>query len=455
MRLPVASGPIHGGITPPPSKSITHRALIAAALCGGETRVVNPLEADDTCLTATALERLGARVRREEAAWTVTGFPAGRPAPDPDGLSGESGHGQPDRDTRAHRDGVLSGTAGIRPDEETVRLELGNSGTSLRLLLPVAALGDRPVILDGVERLRQRPVGPLAVALRALGAGVEFRSAPGYPPVRVRGPLAGGGTALDAGQSSQFLSGLLMAAPRTAAGIKVRVTALSSRPYVDLTVAVLASFGVEVSQPDRDTYHVLPQEPVGPGECRVEGDASAAAFLLAAGVVTGGRVRVEGVGSASIQGDRLFLDLLARMGCGTESGPDWMAASGPPTRGLAADLNDSPDLVPPLAAVALFAPGPTRITGIGHLRLKESDRIAALAAETAKLGADVQEGDDHIAFHPARLHAARVASHGDHRIAMAMAVAGLAIGALELDDPACVAKSYPGFFRDLELLIST
>jgi 3-phosphoshikimate 1-carboxyvinyltransferase len=321
-------------------------------------------------------------------------------------------------------------------------------------LLPVAALGDRPVILCGSERLRQRPVGPLAEALGALGAGVEFLSTPGNPPVRVQGPLAGGKTALDAGQSSQFLSGLLMAAPRTAAGIQVHVTALSSRPYVDLTAAVLAAFGVEVRQPAPDIYSVAPGQPVSPREFRVEADASAAAFLLAAGVVTGGRVRVEGVGSASVQGDRVFLDLLARMGCATASGPDWMAATGVPRRGLEADLNETPDLVPPLAAVALFAPGPTRIMGIGHLRLKESDRIAALAAESAKLGADVEEGPDFIAFRPAPLHAARVAPHGDHRIAMAMAVAGLGIGGLELDDPGCVAKSYPGFFKDLDRLIA-
>jgi 3-phosphoshikimate 1-carboxyvinyltransferase len=234
----------------------------------------------------------------------------------------------------------------------------------------------------------------------------------------------------------------------------VHVTALSSRPYVDLTMAVLDSFGVQVKRPAAYIYSVRPGAPVSPGRFRVEADASAAAFLLAAGVVTGGRARVEGVGSASIQGDRVFLDLLARMGCTTESGSDWMAAAGPPTRGLTADLNETPDLVPPLAAVALFAPGPTRITGIGHLRLKESDRIAALAAETAKLGADVEEGEDFIAFRPATLNTARVGSHGDHRIAMAMAVAGLGIGGLELAEPACVAKSYPGFFRDLERLLA-
>jgi 3-phosphoshikimate 1-carboxyvinyltransferase len=442
VRLPRATRPVRGKISPPPSKSITHRALIAAALCPGQTRIENPLDAEDSRLTAAALGRLGAGIRYEESCWTVDGFPGGRPGELPAaGRAGESAGGS-----------RIPAQAG--DDVSPLRLELGNSGTSLRLLLPVAALGSSPAILDGVERLRRRPVGPLVDSLRPLGANVDYLAAEGCPPVRVQGPLNGGETILDASQSSQYLSGLLMAGPRMAAGVRVRVTALSSEPYVELTRAVLARFGVPVERSETDRFRVAPGEPVSPGRFRVEADASGAAFLLAAGVVTGGRVCVRGVGADSLQGDRVFLDYLARMGCRTESGPDWLAAGGLPVRGVEADLNATPDLVPPLAAVALFAPGPSRLTGIGHLRLKESDRIAALAAETAKLGARVEQGADFLALTPSSLTGAEVSAHGDHRIAMALAIVGLVVEGLELDDPDCVAKSYPGFFDDLSRLLS-
>ncbi|MFQ5718930.1 MAG: 3-phosphoshikimate 1-carboxyvinyltransferase [Acidobacteriota bacterium] len=421
MKLLTAPRPIDAVITPPPSKSLTHRALIAAALAPGRTRLANPLDAEDTRLTASALARLGAGVRRSSTAWwEIEGWPDGRPPPG----------GPP-----------------------LVRLQLGNSGTSLRLLMPVAALGTRSTLFDGRPRLRRRPVGPLAAALRSRGVQVDEQGRPGCPPVIVTGPLTGGALAIDAAASSQFVSGLLLAGPRAGGPVHVDVLCLSSRPYVDLTRDVMASFGVQVRPDDRGRFEISPATYRSPGTYRVEADASAAAFLLAAGAATGGRVRVTGVGQDSPQGDRRFLDQLAAMGCSTTAGPDWMEVSGPLRHGLTADLNDTPDLVPPRAAVALLAPTPSRRAGIAHLRHKESDRLAALAAEAARLGGAVEAGPDFLAIDPAPLHGAEVAAHDDHRIAMAMAIVALRVPGMSLDDPDCVGKSYPGFFDDLARMI--
>ncbi|MCZ6599460.1 MAG: 3-phosphoshikimate 1-carboxyvinyltransferase, partial [Acidobacteria bacterium] len=445
MLLRRATGPIRGRVTPPPSKSITHRALLAAALGHGTTVIENPLDAQDTRLTAAALSALGAPVSRAEGAWTVTGFRRGagglRPAADLDRAAGTG--------TVARADG----------GSDPVTLDLGNSGTSLRFLLPLAALLDRPVVLDGSARLRQRPLGAQAAALRALGAQVDELGEPGCPPVRVRGPIRSGRVTVDAGGSSQIVSGLLLAGAALRGGLMVTASALSSRPYVDLTLAVMNDFGLAVDVMARDTWSVAGgcHTENSPRRYRVEADASAAAFLLAAGVVSGGRVLVEGVGTASPQGDVAFLDLLARMGCEVTATPSTLAAAGPPTSGITADLNATPDLVPPLAAVALLAPGPSRLTGIGHLRVKESDRLAALAREFSRLGGHVTTRKDELLITPLPLSGAAVSAHGDHRIAMALAIAALRVpgtgpgdlemSAVDLDDPACVGKSYPDFFR--------
>jgi len=436
MLLPRSTGPIRGKVTPPPSKSITHRALVAAALSPGTTVIENPLEAEDTRLTAAALTALGASVTYAGGAWTVTGP-------------------------------VARSDVGSDP----VTLDLGNSGTSLRLLLPVAALLGRPVILDGSARLRQRPLGSQVAALRALGARVTELGAPGCPPVRVCGPLRGGEVEVDAGASSQIVSGLLLAGTGLSSPLMVRATALSSRPYVDLTVAVMEEFGYRVEGLGNAAWKIGPAAQGGAGkhagpDCpdpfhyRVEADASAAAFLLAVGVVTGGRVQVEGVGTASRQGDVAFVDFLARMGCEVEATSSTLAATGKPTAGLTADLNATPDLVPPLAAVALLAPTPSRLTGIGHLRVKESDRLAALASEFTRLGGDVRAEENELLITPAPLAGGKVAAHGDHRIAMALAIAALTVpgespglSGVDLDDPDCIGKSYPGFFRDLAMLL--
>jgi 3-phosphoshikimate 1-carboxyvinyltransferase len=259
---------------------------------------------------------------------------------------------------------------------------------------------------------------------------------------------------MEAGESSQGVSGLLLAGAR-AGGIEILVRSLSSRPYVVLTREVAAAFGMEIDEPSAGRFVAQGRPPRPPASFRVEADASAAAFLLGAAAITSGRVRVQGVSPGSPQGDAACLALLESMGCVTRSGPDWMEASGPLRSGIEADFNATPDLVPPFAAVALYAPSSSRLTGIAHLRLKESDRIAALAAEATRLGARVETGEGELVFHPAPLTGTAVLAHGDHRIAMAMAIVALRLAGMSLDDPACVAKSYPGFFGDLERLIAS
>ena len=442
MLLSRAAGPIKATVTPSPSKSITHRALVAASLRGGTTLIQNPLTAEDTRLTAAALTALGAPVEMGDQTWTVTGFKAGRPVPLPGLVPGASD----------------PNSAGSGRSALPIHLDVGNSGTSLRLLLPLAALGRVPVVLDGSSRLRRRPIGPQVAALRALGAQVDELGDAGCPPVRVCGPIHGGEVQVDAGASSQVVSGLLMAGAGLQDRLMVKALGLSSRPYVDLTSSVLGQFGFQVDEPGENAWSTRPAgHSTGPAlfTYQVEPDASAAAFLLAAGVVTGGQVAISGLGTLSRQGDIAFLDDLACMGCRVAGNARSLLAGGRPTSGIQADLNATPDLVPPLAAVALLAPGPTRLTGIGHLRGKESDRLAALAGEFGRLGGNVTAGPDYLEILPAPLHSAAVSAHDDHRIAMALAIVALCVDGVDLDDPACVGKSYPGFFQDLDRLINS
>jgi len=512
MLLRRATGPIQATITPPPSKSITHRALVAAALRGGTTVIQDPLDAEDTRLTAAALTALGAPVDFSPQVWTVTGSRQGRPGGGGGGTSAGSGGvpaaGRGSRGAGGPMNSASSQDAGpgdSEPDQTgsrsvsaaPIRLNLGNSGTSLRLLLPLAALGDVPVVLDGSPRLRRRPLGAQIAALRVMGARVDELGEPGCPPVRICGPLRGGEVEVDATASSQVVSGLLLAGAGLDDRLTVRALGLSSRPYVDLTAAVMADFGFRVDERQENIWTVQPGQagmglsgggPARPGQAgegpsrhgqpgggqtsqgqtgeewtgagrspftyKVEPDASAAAFLMAAGVVTGGRVEIAGVGTRSLQGDIAFLDDLACMGCKVAANARSLVAGGRPTSGIRADLNATPDLVPALAAVALLAPGPSRLTGIGHLRGKESDRLAALAEEFSRLGGQVTAGSDYLEIIPAPLHGAAVSAHDDHRIAMALAIVGLCVDGVDLDDPACVGKSYPDFFRDLDRIMA-
>ncbi len=409
-----------GELVVPPSKSVTNRLCNLALVAWQPVTLVRPLRADDTARFFAVLRRLGFRVEEgpEEVALTPPPAPPAR-----------------------------------------ARFDCGESGTLLRLLIAALATLEGVYEVDGAPRLRERPVGPLVAALAALGVRIDYLGTPGYPPLRIAGgTLAGGRVSVDAGSSSQFLSALLMAATRAAAPVEIEVPALVSGPYVELTLDLLARQGGRIERLAADRYAVTPG-PLAGGRLEVEGDYSAAAYPAAAAALTGGRVRLHGLRRDSRQGDRELLDLLARMGAGVRWGEGWVEVSGGELRGLAADAGQIPDQVPTLAALAPFCSGESRFTGAAHLRLKESDRIAAMASELRRAGAEATELPDGIAVTGRWAESAppetpvEIATWGDHRIAMAMALVGLRRPGLRIANPGVVAKSYPGFWDDLGRLI--
>ncbi len=412
--------PLHGDITPPGSKSITNRALPLAALCARRPITLTGwLLSDDTRVMIEALRTLG------------YGFwPNGR------GLE-------------VYRDVGAPALPHCSAD-----LSVGNSGTTMRFLTALVALGRGTFRLDGVPRMRERPIADLLDALKALG--VEAHGVDGFPPVTVEGGgWRGGDVPVRGGASSQFLSGLLMAAPFAPAATTLRVEGpLVSRPYIDMTLAMLRQFGLRVEEPSPNVFHVpAPQEGSLPGDAyAIEPDASAASYFLAAPAIAGGRVTVRGLGMGSLQGDVRFIDALEAMGCHVERHPGHLAVEGRPLRGIDIDMNAISDTVMTLAAVALFADGPTTIRNVAHVRHKETDRLAALAAELRRLGAGVDERPDGLTIHPRPLHGAVIETYDDHRMAMSLALVGLRVPGVVIKNPGCVAKTYPGFFTDLESL---
>ena len=421
---PVPAGRVvRGRLAPPPSKSLTHRYLVLALLAGRPLALIDPLDAKDTRLLLAALEALGWRVERRPG--EVVLEPPGATAP------------------------------------RSAAIDCGNAGTMLRLLIGALATVPGTWRLDGTPRLRERPVGPLVAALRDLGAEIAWEGRPGYPPLTVRGGrLPGGRTRLDAGESSQYLSALLIAAHAAAAPVTIEVAALASAPYVEITLAALARFGGGAERPAPDRFHVSPDALAGPTRLRVEGDFSAACYPAAAAALTGGRVTLEGLDADSPQGDRGFLELLERMGARVTWSEGGVTVEGTgELRAVDADLGAMPDQVPTLAALAPFARGTTRIRGVPHLRLKESDRLAAMAAELGRLGATVEERPDGLVI-PGRWADAEppafpvtVDPHDDHRIAMSLVLTALRRPGVSIARPEVVAKSYPGFWRDLTNLV--
>jgi 3-phosphoshikimate 1-carboxyvinyltransferase len=416
---------VRGRLWVPSSKSLTHRYLNLALLSGVPLVLERPLLAEDTRLFLAALARCGWRV--EERPEEVRLEPGERP-----------------------------------PDE--VEIFCGNAGTMLRLLVATLTVLPGRWRLDGVPRLRERPVGPLIAALRRLGAGIRCLGAEGFVPLAIDGgSLRGGTTALDAGESSQYLSALLLAALRAPGEVTVEVGALTSRPYVDVTLAAAAAFGghIEGIGGAGRAYRVHPSAlRAAGGRVRVEGDDSAACYPAAAAALTGGEVTLAGLAKDSRQGDRGFLTLLAEMGAEVDwRGEELIVRGGRVLSGLEADLSGMPDQVPTLAALAPFARGETRITNVAHLRIKESDRLEAMATELRKLGAEVAEGPDRLripglwAEREPPGDAVRVEPRGDHRIAMSLALVGLRRPGVSIASPAVVAKSYPGFWSDLEGLL--
>jgi 3-phosphoshikimate 1-carboxyvinyltransferase len=414
-----------GNVRLPGSKSISNRVLLLAALAEGETEVRDLLESDDTARMLDALRTLGV---------SVIG--------DGDG-------------------GVRIRGCGGRFPVRDADLFLGNAGTAFRPL--TAALALSPGIggmsggsyrLTGVARMHERPIGDLVDGLRQLGCMVEYLGQAGYPPLRL-GPAsiaAVGDLRVRGDVSSQFLTGLLMALPLTGQRVSVVVEGeLISKPYIEITLAMMRRFGVEVAREGWSRFTIEAGSAYhSPGTVYIEGDASSASYFLAAGAIAGGPVRVEGVGAGSVQGDVRFAEALGRFGARMSMGPNWIEAQGPDggrLQGQTLDCNHIPDAAMTLAVVALFAAGPTRLNNVGSWRVKETDRIAAMATELRKIGARVEEGPDWLEVAPpAQFRSAVIDTYDDHRMAMCLSLAALAGVPLRINDPKCVAKTFPEYF---------
>ncbi|OPX63460.1 3-phosphoshikimate 1-carboxyvinyltransferase [Methanoregula sp. PtaB.Bin085] len=380
--------------TAPPSKSCTHRALIASALAKGTTTIFRPLDADDTRLTATALRKLNVSIVEENRRWIITGC-----------------------------DGRIRNNAGTR-------LDLDNSGTSLRLLTTLALLCSHPVVLNGSARMQERPI----------------------PPLKVGGTLKGGPVTIDGSMSSQFISSILMAAPYAQEAIGVRIPAPpASASYLDITLGVMEAFGAKITRTGYEWFAVSNTHRYTARRYTIEGDYSSASYFFAIAAACGGRVRVNNLIPGSVQGDRRFLDALAAMGCRVTYGKDNVTVerTGPLT-GIAFDMSTSPDTVQTLCAVAAVAQGRTTITGIGHLKFKESDRISDTAERLRALGCGVEVAGDSLTIRPAPLHSGTIDPANDHRMAMSFAVIGMAAGGITIENAECTAKSFPGFWEMLQ-----
>jgi len=421
LDLP-ASGEARGTVRLPGSKSISNRVLLLAALAQGTTIVRALLDSDDTRVMLDALRALGVGVVRIS-----------------------------DSD-----DYEITGVGGAFPIKQA-ELFLGNAGTAFRSLTAACALSGGEYGLKGVARMHERPIGDLVDALRRLGAHIDYLGEEGFPPLKIHpAEIAGDTTEVRGNVSSQFLTGLLMALPLRQRDTTIEVVGeLISKPYIGITLAMLRRFGVEIARDDWQRFGVPAAARYrSPGEIWVEGDASSASYFLAAGAIGGGPVRVEGVGRDSVQGDVRFADALALMGARIEMGPNWIEARAPKSGRLKAvdlDCNHIPDAAMTLAVAALFADGTTTLTNIASWRVKETDRIAAMAAELRKVGATVEEGADYIRIAPP--HASRLTPHAvidtydDHRMAMCLSLVALGGVPVRINDPACVNKTFPEYFR--------
>ncbi len=441
---PVAASAIHACVRLPGSKSITNRALILAALATGTTRITGPLRARDTELMAEAVAALGATVRETP----------GSGERDPAGRGGWL--------VAPLWSGIRDGASGVRPrGPARARVDVGNAGTVLRFVPPVAALASADVEFTGDPRAAQRPVGQLLDGLRQLGVEVADGGRGAVPfVVRGRGRVAGGAVTLDASSSSQLVSGLMLAAPRYETGVRISHQGgrIPSAPHIAMTVAMLRAAGANVetgslgrrgSNGAPDFWRVRPG-PLTPGSIDVEPDLSNAAPFLAAALVTGGTVTIPGWPAASLQAAGQILDVLSQMGAACSTTPAGLQVKGTGNiRGISADLRDVAELTPVLTALAALADSPSEFTGIGHLRLHESDRLAALAGEIGALGGQVTELPDGLRVQPRTLVAADrpFDSHDDHRLVMAAAVLGLAVPGLRVHNAGTVGKTFPEFGR--------
>jgi 3-phosphoshikimate 1-carboxyvinyltransferase len=404
----------NGTVVIPGSKSYTHRALILSALAEGESILCNALKSEDTEYTAQALREFGVPVF-----W---------------------------KDTQLH---VLGGEGGLKAPEG--RIFLGNSGTSMRFLTALASLINGRIILTGSERMKKRPMAELLKGLQALGVSVHSQEEDDSLSVIVESEGLQGGIAKMSGEeSSQFLSALLMVAPYAKQDVSIEIAdGLVSKSYADITLDVMAAYGVNVERKDKHSFIISSGQRYQPRIYPIEADASNASYFFSAAAVTRGRVRVENLNPHSIQGDTSFPWILEEMGCDVIRGDTWLEVHGNELRAIEIDMGDMPDLVPALAVTAAFANGNTVIKHIAHLRLKESDRIRVLARELKRMDIQTEEGEDWLKIKGGKGHGAEIEPQNDHRIAMSFAIAGLVIPGIKIKEPRCVRKSFPDFWKVL------
>ncbi len=419
---PIA-GPIQARVTLPGSKSITNRALLLAALSTGKSTIRGALFSDDTRYMSAALRQIGVPVRADEAESTYE----------------------------------VVGSAGRVPACQA-DLFIGNAGTAARFLTAYLSLGRGEFRLDGIARMRQRPIGDLLDCLTRLGARFEFEVNPGCLPIRLLASGLDGGTVqIRADASSQFVSALLMIAPLTLNGVELQLLGeVVSRPYIELTCRMMEQWGASAAPVSDSLYRVAGGQHYAAQSYSVEPDASSASYFFAAGAITGGSIRIDGLSAESLQGDVGFVNVLEKMGCSAERGSDYIQLkSDGKLQGVDVDMNGISDTVMTLAAIAPFASTPTRIRNVAHIRHKETDRLLALATELKRVGVLVENHADGMTIHPcAEILPAEIETYDDHRIAMSFAVMGLRAKGIGIKDPGCVAKTFPDFFARLEQLRS-
>lgn len=404
-------------VTVPGSKSYTHRLLIGTALSDGPCSIENMLRSEDTLLTLKALREMGVICEDTGSILTVQGTNGRlRPSPSP--------------------------------------IYLANSGTSMRLLTAVAALGSGVYTLTGTERMGERPIQDLLDALKQIGVDARSLNGNGCPPVEIIGnPIAGGPVSIRCHVSSQYLSALLLIAPYTKNGLDITVTqGPVSRPYIDMTIDIMSRMGVVVRKTDDTRYYVAGGNGYRHGDYVVEPDGSNAGYFWAAAAITGARIKVRGITLSSCQGDVRFVHVLEKMGCRIDQDTDGIAVTGGRLFAVEVDMSDMPDVVPTLAVVAAFAQGTTVITNVAHLKEKESDRLGSVAAELRKMGIDATATESGLVIKGGRPHGAEIETYKDHRMAMSFALAGLVTPGMRIVDEMCVEKSFPNFWEVFETL---
>ncbi len=411
---------IDGEVNLPGSKSLSNRALLIAALAEGTTTITNLLQSDDTRHMLNALKMLGI-----------------------DYILSEDG-----------TECTVTGNGGPFSNTEPVELFLGNAGTAMRPLAAALTLGKGEYVLTGEPRMKERPIGHLVDALRQAGANIAYLENEGYPPIKIIADgLAGGEVSIDGSISSQFLTALLMAAPMAQNDMTITIEGeLVSKPYIDITLDIMHTFGVEVENENYARFRVKSgQRYHAVDSFMVEGDASSASYFLAAAAIKGGRVKVTGIGKKSIQGDIAFADVLAKMGAKVEWGDDYIAVERKELHAIDMDFNHIPDAAMTIATTALFAEGTTTLRNIYNWRVKETDRLHAMATELRKVGAEVEEGEDYLSVTPpVQLKHAAIDTYDDHRMAMCFSLLALDPVSVTINDPECTAKTFPAYFEVLE-----